>query len=227
MNNEIRQGRFREDLYYRLSELSIVIPPLRERREDIPDLSVHFLSEINSVYGRGNDLPVLPVCVANATGRRQTGIPLLNKKAIDFLLGYEFKGNVRELRSILLRAYFLKKGREINRDDLITAIGIESTHLTGGKVFSSEDTVSGIYESIVSDDKDFWSAIYEPFINREISRETVKLVLNKARLNGDDSLPKLAVRLKACKEDFNKLPAGKKKFISFRNFLYKTVKITA
>ena len=209
MNNEIRQGRFREDLYYRLSELSIVIPPLRERREDIPDLSVHFLSEINSVYGRGNE------------------IPLLNKKAVDFLLGYEFKGNVRELRSILLRAYFLKKGREINRDDLITAIGIESTQLTGGKVFSSEDTVSGIYESIVSDVQDFWSAIYEPFINREISRETVKLVLNKARLNGDDSLPKLAVRLKACKKDFNKLPAEKKKFISFRNFLYKTVKITA
>jgi len=209
LNNEIRQGRFREDLYYRLSELSIVIPPLRERREDIPDLSVHFLSEINSVYGRGNE------------------IPLLNKKAVDFLLGYEFKGNVRELRSILLRAYFLKKGREINRDDLITAIGIESTQLTWGKVFSSEDTVSGIYESIVSDVQDFWSAIYEPFINREISRETVKLVLNKARLNGDDSLPKLAVRLKACKKDFNKLPAEKKKFISFRNFLYKTVKITA
>ncbi len=209
LNNEIRQGRFREDLYYRLSELSIVIPPLRERREDIPDLSVHFLSEINSVYGRGNE------------------IPLLNKKAVDFLLGYEFKGNVRELRSILLRAYFLKKGREINRDDLITAIGIESTQLTGGKVFSSEDTVSGIYESIVSDVQDFWSAIYEPFINREISRETVKLVLNKARLNGDDSLPKLAVRLKACKKDFSKLPAEKKKFISFRNFLYKTVKITA
>ncbi|MBI3582440.1 MAG: sigma 54-interacting transcriptional regulator [Nitrospinae bacterium] len=209
LNNEIRHGRFREDLYYRLSELSIVIPPLRERREDIPDLSVHFLSEINSVYGRGNE------------------IPLLNKKAVDFLLGYEFKGNVRELRSILLRAYFLKKGREINRDDLITAIGIESTRLTGGKVFSSEDTVSGIYESIVSDVQDFWSALYEPFINREINRETVKLVLNKARLNGDDSLPKLAVRLKACKEGFNKLPAEKKKFISFRNFLYKTVKITA
>jgi len=208
LNNEIRQGRFREDLYYRLSELSIVIPPLRERREDIPDLSVHFLSEINSVYGRGNE------------------IPLLNKKAVDFLLGYEFKGNVRELRSILLRAYFLKKGREINRDDLITAIGIKSNQLTVGKVFLSEDTVSGIYESIVSDDKDFWSVIYEPFINREISRETVKLVLNKARLNGDDSLPKLAVRLKACKKDFNKLPAEKKKFISFRNFLYKTVKIT-
>ena len=208
LNNEIRQGRFREDLYYRLSELSIVIPPLRERREDIPDLSVHFLSEINSVYGRGNE------------------IPLLNKKAVDFLLGYEFKGNVRELRSILLRAYFLKKGREINRDDLITAIGIKSNQLTVGKVFLSEDTVSGIYESIVSDDKDFWSVIYEPFINREISRETVKLVLNKARLNGYDSLPKLAVRLKACKKDFNKLPAEKKKFISFRNFLYKTVKIT-
>ena len=209
LNNEIWQGRFREDLYYRLSELSIVIPPLRERREDIPDLSVHFLSEINSVYGKGDE------------------IPLLNKKAVDFLLGYEFKGNVRELRSILLRAYFLKKGREINRNDLITAIGIESTYLTKSKVFSSKDTVSGIYESIVADDKDFWSAIYEPLINREISRETVKLVLNKARLNGDDSLPKLAVRLKACKKDFNKLPAEKKKFISFRNFLYKTVKITA
>jgi transcriptional regulator with GAF, ATPase, and Fis domain len=209
LSDEIRHGRFREDLYYRLSELSIAIPPLRERREDIPDLSVHFLSEINSVYGRGGE------------------IPLLNKKAIDFLLNYEFKGNVRELRSILLRAYFLKKGREINRDDLIAAIGIESK--TGNMLQNNlkEDAVSGIYESIVSEDKDFWSAIYEPFIRRELSRDIVKSVLNMARQNGDDSLPRLAVRLKACKKDFNKFPAEKKKFISFRNFLYKTVKITA
>lgn len=216
LNNEIMDGRFREDLYYRLSELSIITPPLRERREDIHDLSAHFISEIHSVYGRGGEMPIL------------------SKDAMVFLSGYEFKGNVRELRSILLRAYFLRKGNHVNRNDLISSIRFESgterrleeRHIWKG--FKEDaDTVSKIYQNIVSGDEDFWSAIYEPLKKREISRDMVKVILEKARLNGSSSLPELAVKLKACKGDFKKSPSEKKKFISFRNFLYKTVKITA
>ncbi|MBI3815594.1 MAG: sigma 54-interacting transcriptional regulator [Nitrospinae bacterium] len=208
LRNEIRKGRFREDLYYRLSELSVVIPPLRERMEDIPDLAAHFLSEIHSVYGRDEKMPVF------------------SRDAMDFLLRHDFKGNVRELRSILLRAYFFKKGIEIGMDDLMAAIRLEPQTPNGIDVRGNENTASEIYRKILSGNGDFWSAIYGPFRKREISKDVVKLVLEKARLNGSDSLPKLAVRLKACKKDFGKSPFEKKRFISFRNFLYKTVKIT-
>src|SRR3990170_3660921 len=209
LNNEIWQGRFREDLYYRLSELSIVIPPLRERREDIPDLSAHFLSEIHSVYGRGGV------------------IPELTEDAIKFFMEYEFKGNVRELRSILLRGYFLKEGRRVDKDGIIAALRFEpksADEMTADSL--KENRASEIYRSIISGDEDFWSAIYNPFKMREIPRDVVKLILEKARINGDISLPMIAVKLKACKKDFSKSAVEKKKYISFRNFLYKTVKIT-
>lgn len=208
LRKEIREGRFREDLYYRLSELSVVIPPLRERREDIPDLAVHFLSEIHSVYGRNEKMPVF------------------GKDAMDFLLSHDFKGNVRELKSILLRAYFFKKGYAITAGDLTAALRLEPQAIDEIDVRDNENAASIIYRKIISDNEDFWSAIYEPFRKREISRDVVKLVLEKARLNGSDSLPKLAIRLKACKGDFGKSSSEKKRFISFRNFLYKTVKIT-
>lgn len=209
LREEIMQGRFREDLYYRLSELSIVIPPLRERREDIPDLSAHFLSEIHSVYGRGGV------------------IPELTEDAIKFFMEYEFKGNVRELRSILLRGYFLKEGRRVDKDGVIAALRFEpksADEMTADSL--KENRASEIYRSIISGDEDFWSAIYNPFKMREIPRDVVKLILEKTRINGDISLPMIAVKLKACKKDFSKSAVEKKKYISFRNFLYKTVKIT-
>ncbi|MEK6589042.1 MAG: GPMC system transcriptional regulator [Nitrospinota bacterium] len=231
LKDEIKNGRFRDDLYYRLSELSIIIPPLRERKEDIPDLAIHFLSEIHSVYGRRSEMP------------------LLGNDAMNFLLGYEFKGNVRELRSVLVRAYFFKKGTVIDRNDLIAAIesdsqqpiaglirgnsknlstgSVKGERSTGNSLLSVEYSAREIYQGIVSGDGDFWNSIYEPFTRREISRGTVKQVLESARLNGDNSLPKIAVKLKACRKDFQKSPSEKKKFISFRNFLYKTVKITS
>jgi hypothetical protein len=54
----------------------------------------------------------------------------------------------------------------------------------------------------------------------------VKLICSKARVEGSHSLPKMAVSLKACLPDFNNLPEEKKKFTSFKNFLYKTIRIT-
>jgi two-component system response regulator HydG len=92
-----RQGRFREDLYYRLNVLPVALPPLRERREDIPLLAEHFL--------------------ARAAERR--GLSLrLSAGASERLLAYAWPGNVRELENAIERASILATGDTISHDDL-------------------------------------------------------------------------------------------------------------
>ncbi|HEU4394526.1 MAG TPA: sigma-54-dependent Fis family transcriptional regulator [Planctomycetota bacterium] len=94
----IRQGRFREDLYYRLKIFEIRLPPLRERPDDILPLAEAFLDEVGAVVGRP------------AAG--------ISRDAREVLLGYRWPGNVRELRNVLERATILCDGGLIAADHL-------------------------------------------------------------------------------------------------------------
>ena len=102
LERAMREGTFRDDLYYRLNVVTIQIPPLRERREDIPPLLDHFLRKF-----------------AEKNRREVTG---LTAAARDALLKYEYPGNVRELENIVERAVLLCRGRVIDLDDLPAAV---------------------------------------------------------------------------------------------------------
>jgi two-component system, NtrC family, response regulator HydG len=97
--DEIREGRFREDLFYRLCVVPIVLPPLRQRREDIPLLADHFLRKHSP--RRGNNM---------------RGI---NPDAMELLVKHDWPGNVRELENAIERAIILAKGDVITPADLI------------------------------------------------------------------------------------------------------------
>jgi two-component system response regulator HydG len=94
----IESGRFRHDLYYRLNIIRIELPPLRERREDIPGLLQHFLRVFGAAYGR-TDLSVGP-------------------DALDLLVNYHYPGNIRELENITRRAVILAGDEIIRAGDL-------------------------------------------------------------------------------------------------------------
>lgn len=94
----ISEGKFREDLYYRLNVMEIAIPPLRDRREDIVPLSTYFLQK---------HLP--------KSGKK---IIDFTKEAIEILMSYSFPGNVRELENIIERAIILEKGQRITPESL-------------------------------------------------------------------------------------------------------------
>ncbi|MDR1949114.1 MAG: sigma-54 dependent transcriptional regulator [Spirochaetaceae bacterium] len=94
----VREGRFREDLYYRLNVFRIVLPPLRERRPDIPLLAERLLAKLAARMGR-------------------TGL-VLSPGAEEQLLGYSFPGNIRELENILERALIYGEGNVIRREDI-------------------------------------------------------------------------------------------------------------
>ena len=90
LEEEVREGRFREDLYYRLNVLQIRIPPLRERRDDVPVLCEYYLKHFNRKFGRKVD-----------------GI---SPEFMDALKQYSWKGNVRELRNVMERCVLFSRG---------------------------------------------------------------------------------------------------------------------
>jgi len=97
LEEEVKAGRFREDLFYRLNVVNINMPPLRERREDIEPLSRHFLQKY-----------------VNETGKKVTD---LAPRALSCLLAYEWPGNVRELQNAIERAVVLTKGSVLTPRD--------------------------------------------------------------------------------------------------------------
>ena len=101
-NQELRQmvagGRFRRDLYYRLNILAIEMPPLRERRSDIPRLIHHFVRDLQQ--------------------RLERPFPGLTPEAMELLVHYDWPGNVRELRNLVESMVVLSPGRRIGREDI-------------------------------------------------------------------------------------------------------------
>jgi two-component system, NtrC family, response regulator AtoC len=98
MKKAIETGQFREDLYYRLNVVTIEIPPLRERREDIPVLADYFLRKYNE--------------------ENQKKLSGFSAEANDFLLKYEWPGNIRELENAIERAVILARGNTVEAPDL-------------------------------------------------------------------------------------------------------------
>jgi len=98
LEEEVKKGAFREDLFYRLNVVTIDIPPLRERKEDIPLLLDFFLKKYND--------------------RHKKSIKGFTKEVRDTLIKYDFPGNVRELENIIERAVVLTRGEYISKEDL-------------------------------------------------------------------------------------------------------------
>lgn len=103
LERAVDEGKFRRDLFYRLSVFPITLPSLRERREDIHPLVIHFLEHYKQ-----------------RTGRFVSGI---SKAALRALVSYDWPGNVRELENAVERAVIIAAGRQIELDDLPAAIG--------------------------------------------------------------------------------------------------------
>ncbi len=98
LEEAVREKRFREDLFYRLNVIQIKLPPLRERKEDIPLLADHFLKKYSEELGKS--------------------ITRISPEALQFLMNYDFPGNVRELQNIIERAVALETGSQLSLENL-------------------------------------------------------------------------------------------------------------
>jgi len=104
LKEKIKEGTFREDLFYRLNVIPINVPPLRERKSDIPILVNHFLKELRE--------------------HNKTSVKRFSDKAMERLMQYHWPGNVRELKNLVERLSVLKQQGIIELDDIPSSMGI-------------------------------------------------------------------------------------------------------
>ena len=206
LHAEIAMGKFREDLYHRLNALSFQIPCLNDRIEDIEDLATHFLGILfNSYKKEGNENP-----------------PRLEPLAVDYLKQHHYRGNVRELKNILLRAILFRKNSIITKQEIISACNTEKV-ITKSSIQDSTETLLDKFDN---DEVNFWTEIHQPFKNNLMTRDTAKTLILEAKKRYQTNLPGLAIKLRACKTRDSIETDERKKFLSFKNFLYKTIKVS-
>jgi DNA-binding NtrC family response regulator len=129
LERAIKQGLFRQDLYYRLNVVPITLPPLRERKEDIPDLAQFFATRFSK-----------------ETKKVRTGI---SPEAMQKLLAYDWPGNVRELANVIERAVVLGPGPMIHLDDFSPGIVALGPKMPSG-IFSYHEAIDSYRREVIS-----------------------------------------------------------------------------
>ena len=162
VEKEVKDGNFREDLYYRLNAITIKIPPLRNRKEDIIPLTEHFLSKYEKELG--------------------VGTRTLSDESKETITSYSWPGNVRELENIIKRMLVLSSDTVISRETLLEA----APHLTG-KVREDQETLANVIQdeiSYVLDTKDAASSerVYETII-KKVEKPLIEQVLEITKGN--------------------------------------------
>ncbi len=154
LEEEMKKGQFREDLFYRISVFPIKLPPLRDRKEDIPLLAAHFLQKYSQQEGKQID-----------------GV---SADALDLMMAYNWPGNVRELENAIERAVVLATTAEISVKDL--PAGIRS--LGEKRLYESDNTLAGWIEKLEEE------ALRQALLECEgnISRTAKKLGIGRATI---------------------------------------------
>ncbi len=154
LEEEMKHGGFREDLYYRLSVFPIKLPPLRERKEDIPLLTAHFIKKYNE--------------------QENKNVQDINPDALELLLNYNWPGNVRELENAIERAVVLTSDDEIAARDLPPAV----RSIGEKQIYEADNTLASWIEKLEED------ALRQALLECEgnISKTAKKLGIGRATI---------------------------------------------
>ncbi len=177
---------FREDLYYRLNVIHVPIPPLRDRREDIPHLFAHFVRS----YSKTHRVPE----------------PAISEEAQTRLMAYDWPGNVRELKNAVERIVIRARG-VITPADLPKDIFGKRAE-PGSATAPPLAVADTLYERMTVNGESFWAVVYEPFMSRDLTRHDLRAVVSSG-LEQTRGSYKLLVQL------FNLQPEDYKRLLSF------------
>jgi DNA-binding NtrC family response regulator len=190
----VDKREFREDLYYRLNVLHLRIPPLRERRSDIPLLTDYYLGLFAQQHGRPK--------------------PALSSTALDMLNGYRWPGNIRELRNCIERIVLRTAGETIEPADLPA----EMAGATLDNVITDDREtdplqphrlrMQEIVDRLLMKRESFWTAVYQHYMLRDITRDDVRFVVRLGLERTHGSYRGLIAL-------FNMNPADYKRFMGF------------
>ncbi len=188
LRDMITEGTFREDLFYRLNVIHLTVPPLRERREDIPPLIDYFMAR----FTRGQGHTVRSIS------------PEVNK----LLCEYAWPGNVRELENVIERLVVTGRNEIVREDDL--PMEIRSQNLIGlrPKRERRRTVADDLYKKLTEERESFWTAVYPLYMQREITRGNVRDLVRKGLEDARGNY-KIVAKL------FNMEPRDYKRFLNF------------
>ncbi|MBM3316110.1 sigma-54-dependent Fis family transcriptional regulator, partial [candidate division WOR-3 bacterium] len=184
--DRIASREFREDLYYRLNVIQLTVPPLRERREDIPDLLDHFLK----AYAERHGVPT----------------PRLTAEALGRLIAYHWGGNVRELKNFVERLVLKTRTGVITPEDLPSELTPVQAALPLPIVRS--EIVQALFDRMARAHESFWTVVYEPFMLRDLTRDDLRAIVCRG-LEQTRGSYRILVTL------FGMDPADYKRFLNF------------
>jgi transcriptional regulator with PAS, ATPase and Fis domain len=175
----IIQGQFREDLFYRINVIHLVVPPLRERREDIPLLIEHFLANFTGPqatangYAAGAGLGPGPARVLPPPVVRQ-----IAPEAVTSLCEYSWPGNVRQLENVIERLVVTGRRETIVSDDLPLEV---RTPVAGARPRRERrrTVADELFKKLTEERESFWAIVYPLYMNREITRGNVRDLVHK------------------------------------------------
>jgi transcriptional regulator with GAF, ATPase, and Fis domain len=183
----VREGTFREDLYYRLRVIHLHVPPLRERRQDIPQLAEQFLSEL--------------------TTRTPSVTRAISAEAMNLLLRHSWPGNVRELENVLERVVVEGQHHTIQPGDLPPEVR-SPLEQDGALPEHRQSTADELYRLLTEDGRCFWTTVYPLYMQREITRSNVRDLVRKA-------LEETCGSYRVVARMFNMNDADYKRFLNF------------
>jgi two-component system, NtrC family, response regulator AtoC len=184
----IAEGTFREDLFYRLNVIHLIVPPLRERPDDIPALLEHFFSKLH-----------------RANGDRATS---LDSEATAALVKYPWPGNVRELQNVVERIALKANGTMATLDDLPAEVRRNGGVSLRPKLERRRTVADDLYKRLRQERESFWTAVYPLYMQREITREHVRDIVRKG-------LEEARGNYRIVAKLFNLQPDEYKKFLNF------------
>ncbi|MGE0813752.1 MAG: sigma-54 interaction domain-containing protein [Vicinamibacterales bacterium] len=184
----IAQQAFREDLYYRLNVIHLVVPPLRERRGDIPELVERF--------------------VQRSTASGHYVLRSVSPEAMEALTKYSWPGNVRELQNLVERLAVTCQREMAMPDDLppevrLLPVGAYRPRRERRRTVSDE-----LYQKLVDTGESFWTLVYPLYMQREITRGNLRDLVRKGLQEARGNY-RIVVRL------FNMAPTDYKRFLNF------------
>jgi len=216
----ITQGLFREDLFYRINVIHLIVPPLRERREDIPLLVDHFLRRFTANghahahanghstgngHGAGN---------GHATGHgvvngaiNHSPVVGISPEAMEALCAYAWPGNVRQVENVVERLVVTGRRAVIEIDDLSPELRAPGQNGRPGRE-RRRTVADDLFKKLTDQRESFWNVVYPLYMNREITRGNVRDLVHKGLEEARGNY-KIVLRL------FNMESTDYKRFLNF------------
>jgi len=180
LQRQISEGKFRMDLYHRLAVFPVFVPPLRERKEDIPLLAEHFLNMFSTDMGIQQ--------------------PALSQEGLLALESYSFPGNVRELKNIIERALIESGGETIQPEHLHFLPPTAGNNLNENHDLELKER----YLRMAEGGESFWEVVHAPFLARELNRSQIKAIIQTGLEKTQGSYKALLPLLGISEADYHK-----------------------